>query len=138
MIQSKLTRPLFKHAFTIVDEKLIRRIVVAHVDVEIAIRVDVHQTGTGAPIIPPSRSGGFGGILKLEIPLIEIEPVSPRPAGEIKILQAIPVQISNGNSATREGPKIEPFRRMFFVDEVYKVDPRFLGREFAEKGFPSF
>ena len=55
----------------VIDEKLVGRIVVANIQVQVAVPVEIDRRRPGSPRIPPVNPGLLGHILKAEIVFLE-------------------------------------------------------------------
>jgi hypothetical protein len=71
-----------------------------HIDVDLAIAVDVGHGDAGFPPVGISDAGLPGDVLELIIPFVPIKLVRPDVRGEIQVRKPIAVDIANCDAAT--------------------------------------
>ncbi len=122
----------------LVDAPLERQVAgVAHVDVEQAVTVDVSHRHARLPGIPTSGDAGLiRDVFEAEVALVEIQPVVGHISGEIEVVQAVAVQVSDGHArAVREilEEQLIAMRRRLLGQDVREVNSRPPGRQGDEK-----
>jgi hypothetical protein len=71
-----------------------------HIDVDLAIAIDVGHGDAGFPPVGISDAGFPGYVLELIIPFVPIKLVRPDVGGEIQIRKPITVDVANRDSTT--------------------------------------
>ena len=99
------------------------RLVVADIDVQIAIRIDIDQSGTAAPSLAATDSGFARDISKFPLAKIAIEPVLARTRDEVEIAAAIAIDITRSHTTAAECARVETLQRMIGVDRIDEIDP---------------
>ena len=117
-----------------VDEQLIRGVVVADVDVEVAVPVDVDERGAGPPRVTPTDHriedpGEPHPVLRVDL---EVEPVLARPtdAEDVRTLVAVEITDAHATAGVPEGEEV--VLRMVGKNRIDEVDAGSLGRKGLE------
>lgn len=115
-----------------IQVKRVGGIVMANIDVEIVVAVDVDKGHTRSPVIStadPSRSGHV-----LEGPRCGLakEAILPGAAGHEYFRETIPIEIAQRHAAAGKARVIETPERMIRHDRVHRVEPRLVRRHSGE------
>ena len=107
--------------------RLLQRIFIdgiADIDIHQAVIIYINNRNASCPSAHTFYAGFFGNIFKFEIAFIEIQFAGHHIAGEINILQAIIIKISDANSAAIVNiDNSQRVDRIIFGDFVVEVIP---------------
>ena len=99
-------------ARAVIDKKLVGRIVVANVQIQIAVAVKINRRSAGTPRFAPVNAGLLGHFLKLKIVFLEKQTVLVRAVDQKKIRPAVAVEIADADPATDKAGTVEPAQPM--------------------------
>ena len=126
--------PLHEGAVAPVEEEVILGVVVAHVDVEIAVVVDVDDCGPRAPGPFASHLGLGGDVLEDEIAGLA---VGHRAAREKEVRPPIVVDVADRHSATAHRGGVEIGHGVVLDDGIDQVHTGLAGGEDGKEGLPA-
>jgi hypothetical protein len=106
-----------------------------HVDVHAPVLVDVDEREAGRPRAFGPDARRFRDVPKLEVALVQVEPVPNSVAGEIEIRPSVAIQVPRRHTAAVVDVEIieRIHQRVVRRDGVFEVDARLLGIEAREE-----
>ena len=119
----------------VVDEEVVCRVVVADVNVQITVPVDVHQRGAGPPGLAPSHQAvvdPFESQLA-GIPHLKVEAVGHRAADTEDIRPIIPIEITDVHAATGVPERVEMVPGIVGQQRVDEIEAGLRGRHLVEE-----
>ena len=123
----RLVGELFSSA--VIDEKLVGRIVVADVKIQVAIPVEIDRRRAGSPRFPSVNPGPLGHVLKAEIVFLEKQAVLVRAVDQKQIRPAVPVEVADADPATNEAGTVEPAQPVILREALSELDTRLCRRK---------
>ena len=109
-------------ACAVVDEKLVGRVVVANVQVQIAVAVEIDRRRAGTPRIAPVNPGLLGHVLKAEIGFLEKQAVLVRAVDQKQIWPAVAIEVADADSATDKAGTVEPAQPVILREALGELD----------------
>ena len=106
----------------VIDEKLVGRIVVANIQVQVAVPVEIDRRSSGSPSIPPVNPGLLGHILKTEIVFLEKQTVLVRAVDQKKVRFAIPVEVADADPPTDKARTVESAKPVILREPLGELD----------------
>lgn len=122
---------------TRVEEKLVGDHVVADVDVETAVAIDVCGGGSGGPgasAIKLCASGG-SGVLELEVTFLKVEKIGAGAAGEEDVWLAISIEIADCDASTGHARVVEVAHGMVDIHAIDVGQPGVVGGDELKEVF---
>ncbi len=114
--------------FSIIYPEVIGRVVIADMNVEVSVGVDIHEGWPGRPRSGRLDSRLGGGVDKPEGFLgLEIDSIFGRPPGQKEIWPAISIEISHSDAPTGKGSEVDSLERVCRIDWIDKIDAGFFG-----------
>ena len=114
-----------KRAIAVVDEKLIGGEVIADVNIELAVAIDIGEGAAYAPCVAAVHAGPGGDIFELHGGDLAKELVFSWTAGEVDVGPAIAVKIPDRHAARGHGRGIKEAQGMGFINGVDKIHAGF-------------
>ena len=123
-----------KFSRAVVEEKGIRRVIIAKVEVEIAIVVDIDGGGSGAPVVFAAfDSCRSRDIFEGEIAGLAIESITFGAASEEEVGFLISVEVADGDPSASEAGVIKAVQRVIENERVVVSKAAGGGRNFGEE-----
>ena len=111
--------------------------VIADINVEVAVAIDIDHRCAGAPRVSATDPCRNRDVRKVAFTKISIESVLASSGHEVEITSAIGVEVPSGDPAAAKGTGLETLERMLGIDRIDKLDSGRSGRELGE-GVVSF
>ena len=122
-----LSRALVEGPVAAIDVQPVRRVVVADIEIEIPVAVDVREGRPGPPCVLQVEASRTRHVLELELTALDVERAGSRAPREEEVRSPIAIDVPDGDATTGEAVLEEMPARMLPVEvtgEVHTGVPR--------------
>ena len=129
-----------EHGLTVIDEQLVWGAMIADIDVEVSIVLDIDHGHPRAPGTSAGDAGFLRDILESEVSSLPEETIVYGPIGKEQIGQLISIDVSDCHSTDNHGRHVEstPRMRRRVFDRIDVIEPSLLWIQFGEHRFGTF
>ena len=134
-VQAVFLTPFREARLPVIEEKLVGRLVVADIKIQVAVVIDVGQRGPRPPAIAPTDSR-LRKLFKFQLAafLLQVESVLSGAAREEEIRQLIAVQITDRHPPHGVSHCVKALQGMRGIERITEPHPCVLNRETGEQG----
>ncbi len=136
-VEAEFLSPFREARLPVIEEQLVGRLVVADIEIQVAVVIDVDHRGPRPPAIAPTDSR-LRKLSKFQLAafLLQVESVLSGAAREEEIRQRIAVHISDRHPTRRVSHCVKALHGMRGIERIDESHPCMLNREIGEQGRP--